>query len=62
MGECVGKDSYCYEGHFRRFLRKENLLDKLIAAGFTIAYEAEERNFAPFEGANPFIIRVVAKK
>lgn len=62
MGECVGEDSYCYEGHFRRFIRKEKLLDKLTAAGFEIEYEAEERNFAPFENSNPLIIRIVAKK
>ena len=62
LGKCVGTDSYSYEGHFRRFLRKDNLLSKLIKAGFEIEYEAEERNFAPFEGSNPLIIRVVAKK
>lgn len=62
MGEYVGEDSYYYEGHFRRFIRIEKLLDKLKAVGFEIEYEAEERNFAPFENSNPLIIRVVVRK
>ena len=61
-GECVGNDSYYYQGHFRRFIRKELLLKKLTEQGFKIEYEAEKRDFAPYGNSNPPIIRIVAKR
>ena len=61
-GVKVGEDSYYYNGHFRRFIRKECLIKRLKEAGFEIEYEKESRGFAPWEGADPFIIRIVARK
>jgi len=61
-GERVGRDSYFYEGHFRRFLRIEELVDKLKNSGFKILYAREDYGFAPYNGTNPPIIRVVASK
>ncbi len=61
-GKKVGKDSFFYEGHFRRFLRIDKLEKKLIKCGFTIIYSKEERGFAPYNGSNPPIIRIIAQK
>lgn len=61
-GEKVGEDSYYYNGHFCRFIRKERLTERLKDTGFEIEYENESRGFAPMAGENPFIIRIVANK
>ena len=61
-GKEVGKDTYIYDGHFRRFVRKEELEKKLKDAGFQIEYSEENVNFAPFEGTNPPVIRIIAIK
>ena len=61
-GECVGKDSYIYEKHFRRFLRLEELVGRLKKAGFSIVSAEEKRGFAVYGEQNPPIIRIVAKK
>lgn len=60
-GEKVAEDSYVYDGHFRRFLRLDNLCKKLEENGFEILYAKEDKGFAPFGDSDPFIIRVVAK-
>lgn len=61
-GKKVGKDSYFYNGHFRRFIRKEQLIKRLKNVGFAIDYDEEERGFAPYGGSNPYIIRIIASK
>ena len=62
LGECVGRNSYIHDGHFRRFINREELLDKLRAVGFEIIYEEEGRGFAPYKNQDPILIRIVAKK
>lgn len=61
-GEKVAEDSYYYEGHFRRFIRKEVLIQKLVDLGFKINFCQEARGFAPYQGTDPQIIRIVAEK
>lgn len=61
-GDKVGEDSFFYQGHFRRFLRKRSLEKKLMDAGFRIVYSAESKGFAPFAGEDPLVIRVIAEK
>ena len=61
-GECVGKNSFVHDGHFRRFIDKAELEKNLLDAGFTIKYSAEEKNFAPFGKDNPLVIRITAAK
>lgn len=62
MGEKVGDDAYIYEGHFRRFLRYEELEKKLLAVGFEIEYSRESSGFAPFGNMDPPVIRIIVKK
>lgn len=61
-GQAVEKDAYLYNDHFRRFIRIDELVDKLQNRGLSITYAAEERGFAPYKGSDPQIIRIVAKK
>lgn len=62
MGKEVGKNAFIYNGHYRRFIVKEELENKLRNIGFEIMYSAEQRGFAPFGNSNPFVIRIIAKK
>lgn len=61
-GKKVGKNAYIYDGHFRRFLIREELENKLIKIGFKVKYSSEDIGFAPFEGSNPPIIRIIVEK
>lgn len=61
-GKCVGRNSYIYNGHFRRFIVKEELLDLLSRTGFRVEYAEEKRGFAPLGNDDPPIIRVIVKK
>lgn len=61
-GTLVGKHSYIYNSHYRRFIDKSELLDKMTGIGFDVLYEAEQTGFAPTKDDDPPIVRVVAKK
>lgn len=61
-GILVGKHSYIYNDHYRRFVDKLELIEKMKSIGFDILYEAEETGFAPTKDDDPPIIRVVAKR
>ena len=60
-GERVGNNEYIYNGHFRRFIVLDEFNERLKNAGFEIVSSEEERGFAPFEDADPPVIRVIAK-
>lgn len=62
LGECVGKNAYIYNNHFRRFIDKEELVAKMEEMGFQILSEQERRGFAPYGDQDPVLIRIVAKK
>ena len=49
----MAHNSFIYDGHFRRFVVKEELEKKLIEVGFRISYAEEKRDFAPFKDSNP---------
>ena len=61
-GVKVGDDEYIYDGHYRRFLRKEELEQRLMDKGFTIVQSIEDINLAPFGSENPSVIRMVCEK
>jgi adenylylsulfate kinase-like enzyme len=49
-------------GHYRRFIVLEELLDKLTKNGFSITYSQESTGFAPYKDEDPMVIRVIVKK
>lgn len=57
----IAKNTFLLDNHHRRFLRMEDLLTKLIQLGFSIRYAEESRDFAPFNGENPPVIRIIAE-
>jgi SAM-dependent methyltransferase len=57
----IAKNTFLLDNHHRRFLRMEDLLTKLIQLGFAIRYAEESRDFAPFNGENPPVIRIIAE-
>lgn len=61
-GEMVARDSYIYEGHFRRFIRREELEERLRQNGFEIISSEENRGLAVYKNQDPMVIRIVAKK
>lgn len=61
-GEKVGKNSYIYDGHYRRFIVKEDLEENARQAGFQIVYSEESKGFAPFGESDPPVIRMILRK
>lgn len=64
MGEKVeGEEgAYVYDGHYRRFINFNELLERLERNKFKVVYAAEKKGFAPFNNSNETYIRVIAKK
>ncbi len=61
-GKKIAPDSYVHDGHFRRFIRIEELKAELEQIGFLIVSAEEERGFAPYKGSDPPIIRIIARR
>lgn len=62
QGEKVGENSYIFDGHFRRFIKMKALVNKMKLIGFEMVSAVGKRGFAPFQGSNPPIIRIIAKR
>ncbi|MCG7408758.1 class I SAM-dependent methyltransferase [Paenibacillus sp. ACRRX] len=62
LGKQVGKNSYFYNEHYRRFIVLDELVQKLQLIGFQISYMIEGNNYAVYKEENPVVIRVIAKK
>lgn len=61
-GEKVGHNTYLFDGHLRRFIDFEELIESLKKVGFNIKYSDENNNFAKYKDENPICIRVIAVK
>lgn len=61
-GMLVGKNTYFYNGHNRRFVEKDELISELETCGFRIKYAEEKAGFAPFGEMDPVVLRVIAEK
>ena len=61
-GKYVERNAYLLDGHYRRFIVMEEILQELISKGFKIKYAEENTGFAPYADENPEIIRIVAKR
>jgi len=48
--------------HYRRFIRKDELVSELEGLGFTLEYVLEKDGIAVYKDDNPVVIRVHAKK
>ena len=61
-GNKVGENAFIYNGHYRRFIKKELLEKKLVENGFKVEYSCEDRGFAPFGNDDPPVIRMILRK
>lgn len=61
-GVKVEKNAYQYNKHFRRFICMEELESELENMEFKIIYKEENIGFAPNNGDDPPIIRIICEK
>ena len=62
QGKKVGKHTYFYNDHCRRFIDKEELSAVLLSRGFVLFDVMEGKDVAVQGEDNPVVIRVAAKK
>lgn len=62
LGQQIAENTFFYNGHSRRFVVLEELIQDLKNVGFSIEYSAEQTGFAVFQEHDPPVIRVVAEK
>lgn len=62
LGHQIAKNTFVYNGHSRRFLVLDELIENLIHVGFSIEYSAEQTGFAVYQNQDPPVIRVIATK
>ena len=60
-GEPAGRDAFVHDGHYRRFIRLDELAAELEAAGFEIEEAIEKRGLAVFGTDDPVVVRVLAR-
>ena len=56
------RDAFFYDGHYRRFLRSEELTAELTTLGLTIDELVEAAGLAVFKDDDPVVIRVIATR
>ena len=61
-GEQIEKDAFLYDGHFRRFMRKDELEQRIIGAKMDIVSSVEDVGFAPFGDEDPSVIRITCRR
>jgi len=62
LGEARETDAFIYDGHYRRFLRREKLEEELRGIGFQIVESIEESGLSVYKDDDPVLIRITARK
>ncbi len=62
LGECMGKDEYIYNDHYRRFINKDELVKRVENMGMEVLFLDENQGYAPLDDQDPVLIRLIAKK
>jgi Tellurite resistance protein TehB. len=60
VGEPAGRDAYVHDGHYRRFIRVEELIVELTSIGFHLDEWMESSGMAVFGADDPVVARIVA--
>lgn len=55
-------DAFIYDDHYRRFVDKEKLEEKLEKNNFQIIISEERNGFAPYNGEDHAFLRIIARK
>ncbi len=61
-GEPRERDAFIYNGHYRRFLRRAELISELEELGFDIVEQIESSGLAVHRDDDPVVIRVLARR
>ena len=61
-GTKIAKNTYSYNDHFRRFIVKKELEEKLEKLEFEIIYEKEDKGLSKTTVSDPVLIRIIARK
>lgn len=61
-GQPAGRDAFLHDGHYRRFVRSDELHGELGALGFDVVDAIESDGLAVYKDDDPVVIRVVARK
>lgn len=62
QGEPAERDAFIHGGHYRRFLRLDELLAELLGLGFAVGSATESAGVAVYHDDDPVVIRVLATK
>jgi SAM-dependent methyltransferase len=62
VGEPAGRDAFIHDGHYRRFVRAEEIAAELSAIGFEIRSLVEGAGMARFGADDPVVVRAVAAR
>jgi bifunctional enzyme CysN/CysC len=61
LGEVISPTERIH-GHYRRFIVKDDLLERLRSRGFVIESEVESNGLATHGNDDPVVIRIVGRK
>jgi SAM-dependent methyltransferase len=61
-GEPAERDAFIHDGHYRRFLRVEELTDEVAGLGLDIVEAIEAAGLAVYKDDDPVLIRLTARK
>lgn len=62
QGEQVERDAFIHDGHYRRFLRFEELTAELEGLGLEVTEATEAAGVAVYKDDDPVVIRLTARK
>jgi len=62
VGERITDTEWIIDGHYRRFVVPEKIVDKINEIGFRNVCHICSKGFAPFKGSDPVILRITAEK
>lgn len=62
IGEAAGRDAFIHDGHYRRFVRAEELATELEEVGFAVQQLVEGKGMATFGSDDPVVVRAVASR
>jgi len=62
-GSLIEHNTILYEeGHIRHFVERDELVNSLLNEGFDLVEDTESDNLSIYEGDNPVLLRVIARK
>ncbi len=62
LGENIGENEYIYEGHYRRFIDRNEIEKKMKEIGYKIDFLIEDKGLAIYKDQDPVVIRIIASK